>query len=85
MAYPLDESKFRKREDNERLEYLRDSLPPREGGRYEWGKWTFLWSAGCLTLNDMAQKDIEALSSLYVGAYSRTGEKLKRGIKKAWS
>jgi len=85
MSHPLKEYTYRLKKDKTYLKELRDKLPPREGGIYEWGKWTFLWSAGCLTLTDMAQKDIQALSSLYVGAYSRTGERLKKEIKKLWS
>ncbi len=85
MSHPLKEYTYRRHKDKTCLEALRDKLPPREGGMYEWGNWTFLWSAGCLTLTDLDQKDIEALSSLYMGAYSRTGERLIKGIKKLWS
>lgn len=82
MAWPG--KKFRPRKDAKRLSELRKLMPPLEGGKREWPDWTFIWSAGFVTLSDLGQYDLNALGSLYKGAYSRTADKLREGIQTLW-
>jgi hypothetical protein len=67
-----------------RLEALRRSLPHREGGIFEVGYWKYLWSCGCVTLADMAENDIRALTDIYVWAFNRTAKRLKKGIREVF-
>lgn len=82
MARPYDE--FRKRKDTQMIQKLKQYMPGREGCLFEWDVWTFIWSAGWVTLTDLGDEDCKNLCSLYEGAYSRTSKHLKRAIKKLW-
>jgi len=72
------------RKDFSRLAKLKKKLPPREGRRFQWGPWTFLWSCGCRTLADMDQKDELALSTMVARAYVMIQPVIDRAVAELW-
>ena len=65
-----------------RVDDMARFLPPREGGRFEWGPWKSLWSCGCVTLQDMGAKSTSDLLDMFKGAHSRIWKPLSSALKK---
>lgn len=72
------------RKDVSRLAKLKKKLPPREGRRFQWGPWTFLWSFGCRTLVDMEKKDELALATMVARAYVTIQPVIDRAVAELW-